>query len=149
VDSGKFDWGASPEKFPQFHGGREGTADANLYKVFGTEAYAALLKADTLRDIGSTLSSQAAHELLVGLETLSLRAERQASNAMQLAQWLEKHPQVSWVQYLGLENHHSHQLALKYLIRGFGTVLAFGVKGGQDAGLKLADSLELIGHTAK
>jgi len=86
--------------------------------------------------------------LILGLETLSLRCERHASNALTLAKWLEKNENVAWVSYPGLQSHASHELAKKYLPRGFGGVLSFGVKGGADAGSQVVDNFKLISNLA-
>lgn len=106
------------------------------------------MRVEILRDFGPALNPFGAHELILGLETLSLRAERHASNALAVARWLEQNPQVSWVSYPGLESHPSHALATKYLKRGFGGVLAFGVKGDADTGSKVVDSFKLISNLA-
>ena len=90
-----------------------------------------------------------AHEFILGTETLSLRCERHAQNALALAQWLEKHPNVAWVSYPGLPSHASHELAKKYLPRGSGGVLSFGVKGGADAGSQIVDGFKMISNLAK
>lgn len=89
-----------------------------------------------------------AQQLLLGIETLSLRAERHAQNALALARWLEKSPHVSWVSYPGLESHGSYELAKRYLKRGFGGVLSFGVKGGGAAGSQVVDGFKLISNLA-
>jgi O-acetylhomoserine/O-acetylserine sulfhydrylase-like pyridoxal-dependent enzyme len=86
--------------------------------------------------------------LLLGIETLSLRCERHAENALKLAQWLEKNENVAWVSYPGLSSHQSHELAKKYLPRGFGGVLSFGVKGGEKAGSQVVDNFKLISNLA-
>ena len=83
------------------------------------------------------------------METLSLRCERHAQNALTLARWLEKDQNVAWVSYPGLENHASHQLAKKYLPRGFGGVLSFGVKGGGAAGAQVVDNFQMISNLSK
>ena len=93
--------------------------------------------------------AQAALRESCGLETLSLRAERHAENALKLAQWLENNEHVVWVSYPGLESHPSHQTAKKYLKRGFGGVLSFGVKGGGEAGSQIVDGFKLISNLAK
>lgn len=90
------------------------------------------------------MSPFSAFLLIQGIETLSLRAERHAQNALALAKWLEKSPYVAWVSYPGLENHQSHALAKKYLPRGFGGVLSFGVKGGGKAGSQIVDGFKMI-----
>lgn len=99
-----------------------------LFTIFENTANIGIV--ETLRDAGACLNPFASFQLLQGIETLSLRAERHAQNALALAKWLEKSPHVAWVSYPGLESHQSHALARKYLPRGFGGVLSFGVKGG-------------------
>ncbi|KAH3012536.1 hypothetical protein KXV73_005704 [Aspergillus fumigatus] len=123
VDSGKFDWGLPRIEFIR-------------------------VRVEILRDLGSTLNPFAAQQLLLGLETLSLRAERHASNAIALATWLQKNEHVSWVSYPGLESHPSHEIAKRYLKRGFGGVLSFGVKGGAAAGAQVVDNFKLISNLA-
>jgi O-acetylhomoserine (thiol)-lyase len=85
---------------------------------------------------------------LQGLETLHLRMPRHSENALKLAQWLEKQPQVTWVNYPGLESHPDHKLAKKYLPDGQGAILGFGIKGGKDAGVKFINSVKLASHLA-
>lgn len=150
IDSGKFDWG-TPEarkRFPQMSEPSEGYHGLKFWDTFGKITFAIRTRVETLRDLGSALSPFAAHELLLGIETLSLRCERHASNALALAKWLEKNENVSWVSYPGLESHQSHQLAKKYLTRGFGGVLSFGVKGDADAGSQVVDNFKLISNLA-
>jgi O-acetylhomoserine/O-acetylserine sulfhydrylase len=101
-----------------------------------------------LRDFGSSQSPFNSFLNLQGLETLSLRVERQVENALALAQWLESHPQVEFVWYPGLQSSPYHELAKKYLTNGFGGVLQFGIKGGIENGKKFIDSLKLISHVA-
>ncbi|KAF3941194.1 hypothetical protein ABW19_dt0202181 [Dactylella cylindrospora] len=148
VDSGKFDWGKHADRFPQFTEPAPGYHGLNFWKTFGPISYAIRVRVEILRDLGTALNPFGAFLLLTGLETLSLRVERHSSNALKLARWLEKHPQVSWVSYPGLESHPSHQLALKYLDRGFGGVLSFGIKGGEAAGSTLVDNLKLASNLA-
>lgn len=112
-------------------------------------AFAIRVRVETLRDVGAALNPFAAQQLLLGLETLSLRCERHASNAIKLARWLKAHEDVSWVSYPGLEDHESHQLAKKYLTNGFGGVLSVGIKGGAEAGSKVVDGFKLISNLAK
>lgn len=90
----------------------------------------------------------AAFQLIQGIETLSLRAERHAQNTLALAKWLEKNPYVAWVSYPGLESHPSHELAKRYLTKGFGGVLSFGVKGGGEAGSQVVDGFKMISNLA-
>ncbi|KAF8426652.1 homocysteine synthase [Tirmania nivea] len=148
VDSGKFDWGKHSKRFPQFTELSEGYHGLNFWETFGPITFAIRVRVEILRDLGSTLNPFGAFQLLQGLETLSLRVERHASNALALARWLEAHPQVSWVSYPGLENHPSHALAKKYLRRGFGGVLSFGVEGGEEAGVTVVDNLKLVSNLA-
>ncbi|KAL3470394.1 Cys/Met metabolism PLP-dependent enzyme-domain-containing protein [Aspergillus californicus] len=148
VDSGKFDWGLHAARFPQFTQPSEGYHGLNFWETFGAIAFAIRVRVEILRDLGSALNPFAAQQLLLGLETLSLRAERHATNAIALANWLKKNENVSWVSYLGLEDHPSHEIAEKYLQRGYGGVLSFGVKGGAAAGSQVVDSFKLISNLA-
>ncbi|MCJ1366854.1 Homocysteine synthase [Acarospora aff. strigata] len=148
VDSGKFDWGKNAKRFPQFNDPSEGYHGLKFWDTFGPITFAIRVRVEILRDLGSALNPFAAQQLLLGTETLSLRCERHAQNALQLAQWLEKNEHVAWVSYPGLQSHQSHQLAKKYLPRGFGGVLSFGVKGGQDAGSQVVDGFKLISNLA-
>lgn len=149
IDSGKFDWGKHKARFPQFSEPAEGYHGLNFWETFGPITFAIRVRVEILRDLGSCLNPFGAQQLLLGLETLSLRAERHASNALALARWLEKNENVSWVSYPGLESHPSHETAKKYLKRGFGGVLSFGVKGGAAAGSKVVDGFKLISNLAK
>ena len=149
VDSGKFDWGANRKRFPQFTEPSEGYHGLNFHETFGAIAFAIRIRVEILRDLGSCMSPFNAQQFLLGTETLSLRCERIAENAMKVAQFLEKHPNVAWVSYPGLQSHGHHQLAKKYLPRGFGGVLSFGVKGGSAAGSQVVDGFQLISNLAK
>lgn len=151
VDSGRFDWGSTSarERFPQFTSPSPGYHGLNFHEAFGAIAYILYTRVVLQRDIGAALSPFAAHELLLGVETLSLRAERHAQNALALARWLEQDEHVAWVSYPGLQSHPHHDLAQRYLKRGAGGVLSFGVKGGQEAGSRTVDSFEIISNLAK
>ncbi|KAI9689375.1 MAG: putative secondary metabolism biosynthetic enzyme [Bathelium mastoideum] len=148
VDSGKFDWGANAARFPQMTEPSEGYHGLKFWETFGNITFAIRVRVELLRDLGSSLNPFAAQQLLLGIETLSLRAERHAENALKLARWLEKNENVAWVSYPGLENHSSHELAKKYLPRGFGGVLSFGVKGDAQAGSQVVDNFKLISNLA-
>ncbi|KAK3217130.1 hypothetical protein GRF29_1g2011971 [Pseudopithomyces chartarum] len=148
VDSGKFDWGKNAKRFPQFNDPSEGYHGLKFYDTFGPITFIIRARVEILRDYGAALNPFAAQQLLIGIETLSLRAERHAYNALKLARWLESNPNVSWVSYPGLENHPSHETAKKYLKRGFGGVLSFGVKGGGTAGSQVVDNFKLISNLA-
>ncbi|KAJ6490013.1 Cys/Met metabolism PLP-dependent enzyme-domain-containing protein [Mycena sanguinolenta] len=144
----KFDWAASG-KFPVFTEPAEGYHGLRFMEAFGTIAFAAKIRTELLRDIGPCMNPFAAFLFLQGLETLSLRGQRHCENAMALAKWLEQHPQVTWVSYLGLPNHESYALALTLLkANAYGGVLSFGVKGGEEHAKKVIDSVKLASHLA-
>jgi O-acetylhomoserine/O-acetylserine sulfhydrylase len=149
VDSGKFDWGKNAARFPQFVEPAEGYHGLNFWETFGPISFIIRARVEILRDLGSCLNPFGAQQLLLGLETLSLRAERHASNALALAQWLERNENVAWVSYPGLESHPSHETAKRYLTHGFGGVLSFGVRGGGAAGSQVVDNFKLISNLAK
>lgn len=130
------------EPSPGYHG-------LKFWETFGPITFAIRVRVELLRDVGPALNPFAAQQLLLGIETLSLRCERHAENALKVAKWLEKNPNVSWVSYPGLESHPSHALAKKYLPRGFGGVLSFGVKGDAEAGSQVVDGFKLISNLAK
>jgi O-acetylhomoserine/O-acetylserine sulfhydrylase len=148
VDAGKFDWGKHAARFPQFNEPSPGYHGLKFYETFGPITYAIRVRVEILRDLGPALNPFAAQQLLIGTETLSLRCERHASNALTLAKWLEAHDKVSWVSYPGLASHPSHEIAGKYLKRGYGGVLSFGVNGGGEAGSKVVDGFKLISNLA-
>ncbi|KAL7266951.1 Homocysteine/cysteine synthase [Rhizina undulata] len=148
IDSGKFDWGKNAARFPQMVEPSDGYHGLKFWETFGPITFAIRVRVEILRDLGSCLNPFGAFQLINGLETLSLRVERHVSNALALAKWLEKHEKVSWVSYPGLESHPSHELAKKYLKRGFGGVLSFGVKGGEKAGVTVVDNLKLASNLA-
>ncbi|EPE28429.1 PLP-dependent transferase [Glarea lozoyensis ATCC 20868] len=100
-----------------------------------------------MRDTGACLGAQAAQQLFIGVETLSLRCERQHQNAQVVGAWLRAHPRVAWVKYLGFADHPYHKLARKYLQNGFGTVMTFGLKGSIDKAWEVVDALRLIANT--
>jgi hypothetical protein len=129
------------EPSPGYHG-------LKFWETFGPITFAIRVRVEILRDLGSSLNPFGAFQLIQGIETLSLRAERHASNALALAKWLESNSHVAWVSYPGLESHQSHALAKKYLKRGFGGVLSFGVKGGGQAGSQVVDGFKLISNLA-
>ncbi|HNC49314.1 MAG TPA: O-acetylhomoserine aminocarboxypropyltransferase/cysteine synthase [bacterium] len=148
VDAGTFDWGNG--KFPLFTEPSPGYHGLKFWDIFGSAgpfgniAFAIRARVEGLRDIGPSQSPFNAFLLLQGLETLSLRVERHAQNALALAHWLKKQPQVSWVSYPGFEDHPYHANAKKYLRPGhYGGVLVFGIKGGKEAGKKFINSLSL------
>ncbi|SFE72282.1 O-acetylhomoserine aminocarboxypropyltransferase/cysteine synthase family protein [Thermophagus xiamenensis] len=152
VDGGNFNWGNG--KFPAFSEPSEGYHGLKFWEVFGSDgpfgniAFSIRARVEGLRDFGPALSPFNAFLLLQGLETLSLRVERTVQNALELAQWLENHPQVEYVNYPGLPSSPYHELAKKYLKRGFGGVLSFKIKGPADTADKFIDNLSLVSHLA-
>ncbi len=146
VDSGKFNWtnGKFPciaEPDPSYHG-------ISYIENFGNLAYIIKARATLLRDTGAAISPFNSFLFLQGLETLSLRMERHVSNTRIIASFLQEHPQVSWVNYPDIEESPSYELAQKYLPKGAGAILTFGIKGGSVAALKFIDSLTLFSHLA-
>jgi O-acetylhomoserine/O-acetylserine sulfhydrylase-like pyridoxal-dependent enzyme len=115
---------------------------------FGNIAFAIRARVEGLRDLGPSLSPFNAFQLIQGVETLSLRVQRHNDNALELAHWLEAHPQVAWVEYNGLEYSPYHQLAKKYLKQRLRRVLNFGIKGGANAARKFIDNVKLASHLA-
>lgn len=154
VDGGNYNWGNG--KFPQFTEPSEGYHGLKFWEVFGEGnplglpniAFAIRARVEGLRDFGASQSPFNAFLLLQGLETLSLRVQRHVDNALALAQWLEQHPAVDFVQYPGLKSSPYNQLAKEYLPNGFGGVLNFGIKGGKENASKFIDSLKLVSHLA-
>jgi len=144
VDGGTFDWGTS-ERFaadlvdpdPSYHG-------VSYTKAFGRLAYILKLRVQLLRDLGPALSPFNSFLFLQGLETLPLRIARHSENALAVARWLEQRDEVGWVSYPGLATHPSHDLARRYLDGGYGGIVAFGVKGGVEAGRRLIDRVKLF-----
>lgn len=150
VDAGKFDWGTEDarRRFPQMTQPSDGYHGLKFWETFGPITFIIRLRVEILRDLGAALNPFAAQQLLLGIETLSLRCERHAENALKLAKWLETNENVAWVSYPGLPSHGSHELAKKYLPRGFGGVLSFGVKGGEKAGSQVVDNFKLVSNLA-
>jgi len=152
VDGGNYNWGNG--KYPQFTEPSEGYHGLVFWDVFGTEspfgniAFIIRARVEGLRDFGNVLSPFNAFQLIQGLETLSLRVERHVENALNLATWLENHPQVEKVNYPGLVSSPHHLLAKKYLKKGFGGVLSFELKGSKENAAQFIDSLELVSHLA-
>jgi O-acetylhomoserine (thiol)-lyase len=152
VDSGKFKWdnGKFPEftePDPSYHGLKFWDAFGNLPGM-GNVAFILKARVQLLRDLGACLSPFNAFMFLQGLETLPLRQRQHSENALAVAQYLKKHPLVSWVTYPGLSDNPNHKLAAKYLKKGFGGILGFGIKGGLEAGKKFINSVQLFSHLA-
>ena len=146
VDSGQFPWdnGKFPvmtEPSPGYHGMR-------YYETFGDFAYIMKVRVEQLRDLGPAMSPFNAFLFIQGLETLHVRMERHVQNAQQVAEYLDAHTLVSWVKYPTLPNSPYRELAAKYLPRGAGGIMTFGIKGGYEAGRRFIDSVELLSHLA-
>ncbi|NGM63956.1 O-acetylhomoserine aminocarboxypropyltransferase/cysteine synthase family protein [Sphingobacterium sp. SGR-19] len=152
VDGGNYNWGNG--KFRQFSEPSEGYHGLVFADVFGPGGpfgniqFAIRARVEGLRDFGPALSPFNSFLLVQGVETLSLRVQRHVDNALEIAQWLEAHPQVEKVSYPGLKSHPYHQNAQKYLKNGYGSVLSFTLKGGPEKANGFIDSLNLISHLA-
>lgn len=152
VDGGNYNWGNG--KFPQFtepSDGYHGLVFNSVFGIggpFGNIQFIIRARVEGLRDFGPSQSPFNSFLLLQGLETLSLRVQRHVDNALELAKWLENHPQVEKVVYPGLPSSPNHEKAKKYLKNGFGAVLSFEIKGGKEAAIKFVDNLKLISHLA-
>ena len=147
VDGGNFDWGKSG-KYPTISEPYAPFSGINFWEEFGPSAYATRIRAEAMRDIGPSMSPMNAFLLLQGIETLSLRMDKHLSNTRELLEYLQGHPQVAWVNHPDLPSHPSHQLARKYLPRGAGSIVSFGVKGGREAGQAFIENLQLASHLA-
>jgi len=144
VDSGKFNWANG--KFPEFTEPDPSYHGLKFWETFGAISYIIKARVQLLRDLGPALSPFNAFLILQGVETLALRVQRHSDNALAVARFLEDHPAVSWVNYPGLESHPTHGLAQKYLRNGYGAILGFGIKGGDEAGKKFINNARLLSH---
>jgi O-acetylhomoserine (thiol)-lyase len=146
VDGGNFQWKDNP-RFPNFN-----TPDPSyhglVYSDLGALAFILKARVQVLRDYGGSISPFNSFLFLQGLETLSLRIERHVANTQKVAEWLEKHPKVTWVAYPGLKSSPDYKAAQKYLPKGAGAILGFGIKGGAEAGKKFIEALQLFSHLA-
>jgi O-acetylhomoserine (thiol)-lyase len=146
VDGGNFDWRASgrfanfTEPDPSYHG--------VVFADLGPAAFITKARAQILRDLGACQSPFNSWLFLQGLETLSVRMDRHVQNAQAVAEFLEKHPKVSWATYPGLPSHPDHERSKRYLPKGSGAILGFGVSGGKAAGVRFINSLQLFSHLA-
>ncbi|MEV7583928.1 bifunctional o-acetylhomoserine/o-acetylserine sulfhydrylase [Streptomyces erythrochromogenes] len=148
VDAGTFDFGAHPERFPDFTEPDPSYHGLRYWPALGAGAYAVKLRVQLLRDLGPAIAPHSAFLLLQGVETLSLRLERHSANALALAEWLERRDEVSAVHYPGLPSNRWYEAGRRYLPRGAGAVLAFELRGGVEAGRRFVDGLELFSHLA-
>ena len=146
VDSGQFNWenGKFPELTepdPSYHG-------IKYTDHFGEQAFIAKARVQVLRDLGSCISPFNSFLLLQGLETLSLRMEKHCSNAGKIAHYLKEDDRVNWVNYPGLKSHSTYENSNKYLSEGYGAMITFGVKGGEEAGIDFIENLDVFSHLA-
>ncbi|MGL5630776.1 MAG: O-acetylhomoserine aminocarboxypropyltransferase/cysteine synthase family protein, partial [Azovibrio sp.] len=146
VESGKFPWDNG--NFPTMTEPSAGYHGVRFYETFGDFGFTMKCRMEGMRTFGPVLSPFNAFLLLQGVETLPLRMERHCSNALAIARFLKDHPKVAWVNYPGLEDSPDHDLAKKYLPRGAGAVLTFGIRDGAAAGSKFIDSVEFLSHLA-
>jgi O-acetylhomoserine (thiol)-lyase len=146
VDSGNFDWTSG--RFPEFVEPDPSYNGLVYSTAFGNLAYIVKLRVQLLRDLGTSLSPFNSFLFLQGLETLPLRIARHCENALAVATHLEAHLKVSWVSYPGLSGHPSYDLARRYLPRGQGAVVGFGVRGGIEAGIRFIENVGLLSHLA-
>jgi O-acetylhomoserine (thiol)-lyase len=151
VDSGKFPWAKDPQKWPEFTApdpSYHGMIFEEALRPIGNIAYILHIRTHWLRDTGACQSPFASFLTLLGVETLHLRMERHSKNALAVAEFLEKHPAVAWVNYPGLPSHPDRANVKKYLPDGAGAIVGFGIKGGKEAGAKLINSVKLFSHLA-
>jgi O-acetylhomoserine (thiol)-lyase len=144
VDSGKFPWAQHKERFPMLNEPDPSYHGVVYTEAFGPAAFIGRCRVVPLRNTGAALSPFNAFLILQGIETLSLRMERHCQNAQKVAEFLKKHPNVSWVQYAGLPDHPEHALAKKYFGGYPASILSFGIKGGLQAGSRFIDALALV-----
>ena len=147
VDGGNFDWGRT-DKYPTITEDYAPFQGINLWEEFGPSAFATRIRAEAMRDIGPSMAPMNAFLLLQGIETLSLRMEKHRTNTEKMLEYLSNHDRVSWVSHPSLPSHSSHELAKKYLPKGAGSIVSFGVKGGREAGKAFIENVELASHLA-
>lgn len=148
VDAGSFDWVANGDRFPGLTQPDPSYHGVVWSDALGPAAYIGRVRTVLLRNTGAALSPFNAFLLLQGIETLPLRMERHSENALAVAKHLEQHPDVSWVDYPGLENSDYHEVAKRVLTGGFGALISFGIKGGRENGRRFIESLKLFSHLA-
>ena len=146
VESGKFPWDNG--RFPMMIEPSDGYHGVRFYETFGNFGYIMKARMETLRTLGPSMSPFNAFMFLQGLETLHVRMDRHVQNAVAVAEFLEQHPRVSWVSYAGLPSSPHYELGRKYMPKGCSSILAFGIKGGQPAGVKFIEGVEFLSHLA-
>lgn len=147
VDGGRFDWG-EPKKFPTIASPHYSMDGINFYEEFGPAAFTAKLRAEAMYNFGPCLSPTNAFHILQGLETLPLRMQRHMDNTRALLDFLTSHEDVAWVRHPDLPDHPGHDIAKRLMPRGAGSIIAFGVKGGREAGRAFIESVQLSSHLA-
>lgn len=153
VDSGKFDWGKSEisgsGKFPEFSEPDPSYNGIKYAETFGKAAYIVKARVQLLKDTGACISPFNSFLIIQGIETLHVRMKEHSKNALKVAQFLEQNENVSWVNYPGLKsNKNNYELAQKYMPKGQGALIGFGIKGGKEAGIKFIENLKLLSHLA-
>jgi O-acetylhomoserine (thiol)-lyase len=146
VSGGDFPWNNG--KFPEVAGPDPSYHGLNYWEALGNLSYILKMRLTILRDMGACISPFNSFQIIQGVETLHLRMSRHVENAQKVAEWLDKNPLVSWVNYPGLASHPDHQRAKKYLTKGAGAIIGFGIKGGIEAGKKFIDNVKLLSHLA-
>ncbi|MDP8982569.1 MAG: O-acetylhomoserine aminocarboxypropyltransferase [Acidobacteriota bacterium] len=146
VDAGKFDWNNG--KFPQLTEPSRAYHGMKFHEVFGNLAFIIRARVEGLRDLGPCMSPFNSFLFIQGIETLGMRMDRHLSNSLAVAEWLEKHPLVTWVKYPSLKSSPYYTIAQKYTPKGAGAVFSFGIKGGYNSGKKFIDNLKLFSHLA-
>ena len=146
VESGKFPWGNG--KFPGMTTPSRGYHGVVFHETFGDFGYTMKARMETMRTLGPTMSPLSAWLLLQGLETLHVRMDRHVANALAVAKFLDEHPQVSWVNYPSLPSSPYYDLTKKYLPKGAGAIMTFGIKGGVDAGVRFIEGAQFMSHLA-
>tara|TARA_B100001750_G_scaffold240343_1_gene249909 strand:- start:408 stop:1706 length:1299 start_codon:yes stop_codon:yes gene_type:complete len=147
VDGGNFNWGAT-DRFPTITEPYAPFQGIKFWEEFGPSAFATRIRAEAMRDFGPSMSPMNAFILLQGIETLSLRMDKHIASTKKILEFLSNHDQVSWVSHPSLPSHSSHDLAQKYLPKGAGSIVSFGVKGGREAGKAFIENVELASHLA-
>lgn len=142
IDAGNFDW--SNGKFPEFTEPSAGYHGLKYYELLGAASFIAKVRIEGLRDLGASLSPFNAFQIIQGLETLAIRIKKHSENALELAKWLQKRPEVAWVNYPGLISSKYYDLAQEYLPEGQSGIVTFGLKGGYEAAKKVADETQFF-----
>jgi O-acetylhomoserine (thiol)-lyase len=146
IESGRFPWDNG--KFPSMTEPSQGYHGVRFYETFGDFGFTMKARMEILRVFGPAISPFNAWLMLQGLETLPVRMQRHCENAMRVAQFLEGHAKVAWVNYPGLPGNRHHALAKRYMPKGAGSLLSFGIEGGYDAGVKFIEGLQFVSHLA-